>query len=90
MAQDGPTTEELAAELRRRGKAVFDPDVGLDQVSGLRFAAHWLRRVGAIVIERDENGEWPEWAIHCIPIDEFDESPQDVLDALAAAQEKQE
>jgi hypothetical protein len=50
------TTEELAAELRRRGWATFEPPI---YGTGWN-AAEILRATGAIVIERDEDGKWPD------------------------------
>jgi hypothetical protein len=103
------TTEELAAELRRRDLFVstFDRPT-------LKPYAEVLRQSGAIVIERDENGEWPESlrqklksAIGATFVEEMgwgeshplaalevyaiaEKQAEAILDALAAAQEKQE
>lgn len=76
------STEELVTELRRRGQIVYD-DTKL-----LASAAANLRAVGAIVIERDENGEWPEWFVALVAAyfnDQFSDRPADdpLLRAMA-------
>jgi hypothetical protein len=49
---------------------------------------YWLRKQGAIVIPKDENGEWPEWVYDAwpIPVSETVDSPGFILNALATNQ----
>jgi hypothetical protein len=73
------TTEELAAELRRRDWVAHAITGTIN--ADLAGCVANVRSRGAIVIERDENGNWPQWT--------WPLSINGTLDALASAQEEQ-
>lgn len=60
-----------------------------DSGEGCEMVQRRLVPVGALVLVRDADGNWPEWAVKAVQAvdDYFEHYADDVLDALAAAKE---